>query len=130
MKRNVSVVTQTTVFEAVGGQAFFDALVEGFYARVEVDPTLRPLYPTDLAPATRALALFLGQYWGGPAIYSAEKGHPRLRMRHAPFVIAGRERDAWLSAMLAALDDSDAPPAAMRFPQSRRVRMDLSDHLP
>jgi hemoglobin len=108
-------VTQTTVFEAVGGQPFFDALVEGFYARVEADPTLRPLYPTDLAPATRALALFLGQYWGGPAIYSAEKGHPRLRMRHAPFVIAGRERDAWLSAMLAALDDSDAPPAALRM---------------
>ena len=108
-------MTQTTVFEAVGGQPFFDALVEGFYARVEADPTLRPLYPTDLAPATRALALFLGQYWGGPATYSAEKGHPRLRMRHAPFVIAGRERDAWLSAMLAALDDSDAPPAAMRM---------------
>ncbi|MDQ1457603.1 MAG: hemoglobin [Actinomycetota bacterium] len=108
-------MTQTTVFEAVGGQPFFDALVEGFYTRVEADPTLRPLYPTDLAPATRALALFLGQYWGGPAIYSAEKGHPRLRMRHAPFVIAGRERDAWLSAMLAALDDADAPPAAMRM---------------
>jgi hemoglobin len=108
-------VTQTTVFEAVGGQPFFDALVEGFYARVAADPTLRPLYPTDLAPATRALALFLGQYWGGPAIYSAEKGHPRLRMRHAPFVIAGRERDAWLSAMLAALDDADAPPDATRM---------------
>ena len=105
-------MTQTTVFEAVGGQPFFDALVEGFYARVEADPTLRPLYPTDLAPPTRALALFLGQYWGGPATYSAEKGHPRLRMRHAPFVIADREREAWLAAMLAALDDADAPPAA------------------
>src|SRR6185503_4687437 len=105
----------TTVFELVGGQPFFDALVERFYARVEVDSTLRPLYPTDLAPATRALALFLGQYWGGPASYSAEKGHPRLRMRHAPFAIAGRERDAWLAAMLAALDDSDAPSAAVRM---------------
>jgi hemoglobin len=60
----------------------------------------------------RALALFLGQYWGGPPAYSAEKGHPRLRMRHAPFAIASRERDAWLAAMLAALDDSDAPSAA------------------
>src|SRR5438445_11250931 len=103
MKRNVSVATQTTVFEAVGGQAFFDALVEGFYARVEVDPTLRPLCPTDVAPATRALALFLGQYWGAPSIYSAAEGHPRLRARHAPFVIAARARDAWRSAMLAAL---------------------------
>jgi len=111
--RNVSVVTQITVFEVVGGQPFFDALVDRFYARVEADPTLRPLYPADLAPARRSLALFLGQYWGGPAIYNAEKGHPRLRMRHAPFVIADRERDAWLAAMLAALDDADAPPAAV-----------------
>jgi hemoglobin len=108
-------VTQTTVFEVVGGQPFFDALVDRFYARVEADPTLRPLYPADLAPAKRGLALFLGQYWGGPARYSAEKGHPRLRMRHAPFVIAARERDAWLSAMLAALDDADAPQAAVRM---------------
>ena len=107
-------MTQTTVFELVGGQPFFDALVERFYARVEVDPTLRPLYPTDLAPASRALALFLGPYWGGPASYSAEKGHPRLRMRHAPFAIASRERDAWLAAMLAALDGSDAPSVAVR----------------
>jgi hemoglobin len=111
--RNVSVVTQITVFEVVGGQPFFDALVDRFYARVEADPTLRPLYPADLAPARRSLALFLGQYWGGPPSYSAEKGHPRLRMRHAPFVIADRERDAWLAAMLAALDDADAPPAAV-----------------
>ena len=106
-------MTQITVFEVVGGQPFFDALVDRFYTRVEADPTLRPLYPADLAPARRSLALFLGQYWGGPAIYSAEKGHPRLRMRHAPFVIADRERDAWLAAMLAALDDADAPPAAV-----------------
>ena len=105
-------MTQTTVFEVVGGQPFFDALVEGFYTRVDADPTLRPLYPIDLAPGMRALALFLGQYWGGPAAYSAEKGHPRLRMRHAPFAIASRERDAWLAAMLAALDDSDAPAVA------------------
>jgi len=110
--RNVSVVTQITVFEVVGGQPFFDALVDRFYARVEAYPTLRPLYPADLAPARRSLALFLGQYWGGPPSYSAEKGHPRLRMRHAPFVIADRERDAWLAAMLAALDDADAPQAA------------------
>ena len=106
-------MTQITVFEVVGAQPFFDALVDRFYARVEADPTLRPLYPADLAPARRSLALFLGQYWGGPPSYSAEKGHPRLRMRHAPFVIADRERDAWLAAMLAALDDADAPPAAV-----------------
>ncbi len=105
-------MTQTTVFEVVGGQPFFDALVARFYERVELDPTLRPLYPADLAPGIRALALFLGQYWGGPATYSEEKGHPRLRMRHAPFPIAQPERDAWLQAMLAALDESDAPEVA------------------
>jgi hemoglobin len=105
-------VTETTVFEVVGGQPFFDALVERFYVRVEVDATLRPLYPTDLTPGMRSLALFLGQYFGGPPTYSEEKGHPRLRMRHAPFAIAEAERDAWLTAMLAALAESGAPEVA------------------
>jgi hemoglobin len=90
----------TTVYAVVGGQAFFDALVDRFYGRVEVDPVLRPLYPgDDLGPARRHLALFLGQYWGGPTTYSDERGHPRLRMRHAPFAIGKRERDAWFRAM-------------------------------
>jgi hemoglobin len=102
----------TTVFEIVGGQGFFDALVERFYGRVEADRVLRPLYPANLEPGKRALALFLGQYWGGPAIYSAEKGHPRLRMRHAPFAIDARARDAWLAAMLASVDEADAPQVA------------------
>lgn len=97
-----------TVYDAVGGQAFFDALVERFYARVEADPTLRRLYPDDLEPGKRALALFLGQYWGGPTTYSDEKGHPRLRMRHAPFAIGSAERDAWLAAMLASLAETEA----------------------
>jgi len=106
-------VTETTVFEVVGGQSFFDALVERFYARVELDPTLRPVYPDDLEPGRRALALFLGQYWGGPPVYSEEKGHPRLRMRHAPFRIDAAARDAWLTAMLAAVDEADAPQVAL-----------------
>jgi hemoglobin len=110
--RNVPVVNPTTVFEIVGGQPFFDALVERFAVRVESDPVLRSVYPADLGPGMRALACFLGQYWGGPPDYSAEKGHPRLRMRHAPFAIGGPERDAWLAAMLAALDDADAPEVA------------------
>jgi hemoglobin len=65
---------------------------------------LRPLYPDDLTDPQRHLALFLGQYWGGPTTYSDERGHPRLRMRHAPFVIGPAERDAWLRHMSAALD--------------------------
>ena len=92
------------LFEAVGGQAFFDELVERFYRGVAADPVLRPLYPDDLTDSTRHLALFLGQYWGGPTTYSDERGHPRLRMRHAPFAIGVAERDAWLRHMAAALD--------------------------
>ncbi|HEX5616539.1 MAG TPA: globin [Acidimicrobiia bacterium] len=99
-----------SVYDAVGGQPFFDALVERFAARVAGDPLLRSVYPDDLAPGMRALARFLAQYWGGPADYSAEKGHPRLRMRHAGFRITEQERDAWLAAMLAALDEADLDP--------------------
>ncbi len=104
--------SSATVFDLVGGQPYFDALVESFYARVERDPVLRPIYPDDLEPGKQALALFLGQYWGGPPVYSERKGHPRLRMRHAPFRIDSAARDAWLAAMLAAVDDSDAPGVA------------------
>jgi hemoglobin len=88
-----------TLFERVGGQRFFDELVDRFYAEVEQDPALRPMYPEDLIGPKEHLALFLGQYWGGPPTYSQERGHPRLRMRHAPFVIGLAERDAWLAHM-------------------------------
>jgi hemoglobin len=95
------------MFERVGGQAFFDALVERFYVGVESDSVLRPLYPEDLEPGKRHLALFFGQYWGGPTTYSTERGHPRLRARHLPFSIAVPERDAWVRHMLTALDGAD-----------------------
>ena len=91
------------MYDAVGGQAFFDSLVDRFYDGVADDPVLRPLYPDDLGPARARLAGFLAQYWGGPPHYSAERGHPRLRMRHAPFVIGGAERDAWMGHMRASL---------------------------
>jgi hemoglobin len=113
----IPAVTETTLFEVVGGQPFFDTLVERFYQHVERDPALRSLYPADLEPGKRALALFLGQYWGGPTTYSDEKGHPRLRMRHAPFAIGRAERDAWLAAMLAALAEADTPEVAREMMQ-------------
>jgi len=106
------VVTESTVFEIVGGRPFFADLVRRFSARVEADPGLRHLYPDDMEPGMQALASFLAQYWGGPPDYSAQKGHPRLRMRHAPFTIRQRERDAWLAAMLAALDEAVMPEIA------------------
>jgi hemoglobin len=102
-----------SVFDAVGGQRFFDDLVRRFYARVADDPVLRPLYPeSDEAfdASARWLALFLGQYWGGPTGYSESRGHPRLRMRHAPFTIGPAERDAWLHQMRRALDTLALPP--------------------
>ncbi len=99
---------RVTVYEAVGGQRFFDRLVDRFYARVAEDEVLLRWYPErdDLAPARQRLALFLGQYWGGPTTYSEQRGHPRLRMRHAPFGIGELERDHWVTAMLDALDES------------------------
>jgi hemoglobin len=92
------------VFEAVGGAEFFDALVRRFYAGVAADPLLRPLYPDDLTDSIRHMDLFLQQYWGGPGTYSEERGHPRLRGRHMPFVIGEPERDAWFGHMARALD--------------------------
>jgi hemoglobin len=99
-----------SVFQAAGGEETFSHLVERFYARVAEDPVLRPLYPEDptmFAAAGEHLRLFLIQYWGGPGRYSEERGHPRLRMRHAPFSIGRRERDAWMGHMRAAIDSLD-----------------------
>lgn len=96
--------TEGTPFERWGGQPFFDALVEQFYVGVADDPVLRPMYPEDLAESKAHLALFLGQYWGGPETYNEVRGHPRLRMRHAPFVIGTDEADAWMRHMATAVD--------------------------
>jgi len=100
-----------SLYEMVGSD-WFDDLAGRFYEGVAVDPVLRPLYPDDLGGPVGRLAGFLRQYWGGPDDYSAERGHPRLRMRHAPFAIASPQRDAWLRCMAAALADGGLPPAA------------------
>lgn len=99
------------LYERVGGQPWFDALVERFYVGVESDPVLRPLYPDDLGPGKRHLALFLAQYWGGPGTYSELRGHPRLRARHLPFAIGDAERDAWVAHMTAAIEAAEADDA-------------------
>jgi hemoglobin len=92
------------LFARVGGEQFFTDLVDHFYLGVAGDPLLRPLYPEDLIESRRHLALFLVQYWGGPPTYNEQRGHPRLRMRHAPFVVGPPERDAWLRHMRSAVD--------------------------
>ena len=101
---------RVSLFDAVGGAAFFEAAVDHFYDAVLVDDVLRPLYPEDLTNARRHTALFLIQYWGGPATYSEERGHPRLRMRHLPFAIGQAERDAWFALMMDGIDASLASP--------------------
>jgi hemoglobin len=101
----VVVDDEQSVHDAVGGEAFFVDLVDAFYRRVAADVLLRPLYPDDLTGSRRHMTLFLQQYWGGPGTYSEERGHPRLRQRHMPFVIGEAERDAWFQHMAAALDE-------------------------
>jgi hemoglobin len=97
-----------TVYEAIGGEPVFRRIVARFYAEVAVDEVLRPLYPEeDLGPAEERFRLFLMQYWGGPHTYSDQRGHPRLRMRHAPFKIGPIERDAWLRCIKIAVDEEN-----------------------
>ncbi|WP_236793925.1 globin [Amycolatopsis sp. GM8] len=98
-------------YDAVGGEPTFHKIIARFYAEVATDEVLRPLYPEeDLGPAEERLRLFLMQYWGGPHTYSDRRGHPRLRMRHAPFKIGPMERDAWLRAMRIGVDEAQLPP--------------------
>jgi len=100
-----------TPYELCGGSPFFARLVGAFYGRVGDDPVLRPMYPgADLGPAAERLRLFLEQYWGGPTTYTEQRGHPRLRMRHAPFRVDDDARRRWLGHMRAALDEQPLAP--------------------
>lgn len=93
-------------YQEMGGRKTFEKLVSHFYALVSVDPVLRPMYPEeDLKGGAERLLMFLEQYWGGSTTYSEQRGHPRLRMRHANFEIGEAERDAWLRNMKSAVDE-------------------------
>ncbi len=98
-------------YEVVGGHDTFVRLVARFYEGVAADPVLRAMYPEEtLDGAEQRLRMFLEQYWGGPTTYSDERGHPRLRMRHAPFAVTPDARDRWLTHMRAAVDSLGLPP--------------------
>nr|WP_308197840.1 globin [Hamadaea flava] len=100
-----------SLYEQFGGEPTFRKLVDAFYAGVADDPLLRPMYPEeDLGPARDRLTKFLIQYWGGPTTYSDERGHPRLRIRHAPFTVDAEARDAWLKHMRVAVDSLGLEP--------------------
>ena len=95
-----------SLYEEMGGRDTFEKIVSHFYALVSVDPVLRPMYPDeDMKGAAERLLMFLEQYWGGPTTYSEQRGHPRLRMRHAGFHISEMERDVWLRHMKSAVDE-------------------------
>ena len=101
----------TSVWEQIGGRVTFESLVRKFYEGVQTDPVIWPMYPhADLEGAIQRLTGFLEQYWGGPGTYSEQRGHPRLRMRHAPFAINPEARDRWLVHMRAALDSLKLAP--------------------
>jgi hemoglobin len=107
----VTADAEPTPYDLMGGHDTFVSLVAAFYAGVAQDPQLRSMYPdADLGPAQLRLQLFLEQYWGGPRTYSDERGHPRLRMRHAPFPVTTEARDRWLLHMRRALDTIDLAP--------------------
>ena len=102
----------STFYEQVGGEKFFADLVSQFYAVVATDPILRPMYPeTDMKGAAQRLQWFLEQYWGGPSTYQENRGHPRLRMRHAEVEVTVAARDAWLNAMHTAVEGVEMDPA-------------------
>lgn len=106
---------QQTFYEQAGGEETFRLLSRRFYEGVAKDPLLRPMYPEeDLGPAEERLALFLMQYWGGPRTYSEQRGHPRLRMRHAPFTVDQAAHDAWLRHMRTAVDSLELAPELER----------------
>jgi hemoglobin len=106
-----SLPSARTFYAEIGGSPTFRRLVERFYAGVREDPILRPMYPADdWEGAETRLRLFLEQYWGGPTTYSDNRGHPRLRMRHAPFAVDEKARDAWLTHMRDAVDSLGLTP--------------------
>lgn len=103
-------------FDAIGGEAAVTRLVDAFYRQMDTRPdarVVRALHGPDLAPVKAVLVSYLCEWLGGPKRYSDERGHPRLRMRHAAFPIGTAERDAWLACMRAALDETGTA-AALR----------------
>lgn len=102
--------TESTLYERVGGDEFFNGLVDRFYDGVAREPLLRAMYPDDLDEARSHLRLFLVQYFGGPQDYNRQRGEPRLRLRHMRFPIDTAARDLWVATMNAAIEEADCQP--------------------
>jgi len=105
-------MTDGDVFDSIGEEGFA-RLVRAFYAQVPADEVLGPMYPPhDLAGAEERLREFLIGRFGGPPRYVEQRGHPRLRMRHAPFHIDVAARNRWVVLMDRALDEARLPEEA------------------
>ena len=105
-----------TPFEVIGGEDKVKAMVERFYDLMDLEPAyaaLRAVHGSELAKARQHLYGFLCGWLGGPQHYTDRLGHPRLRMRHMPFVIGETERDQWLACMDQAMGETGVP-AALR----------------
>jgi hemoglobin len=102
-------VEESAIYPTIGEEGF-TRLIAAFYSRVPKDPVLGPMYPPDdMAGAERRLRDFLIYRFGGPQRYIAERGHPRLRMRHAPFPVDLTAREHWLKMMRESLDEVAFP---------------------
>jgi hemoglobin len=107
-------VEENEVFGAIGDDGF-TRLIAAFYRQVPGDDILGPMYRgRDLAAAEKRLRDFLIYRFGGPQQYIEERGHPRLRMRHAPFAIDQAARDRWMTLMTKALVETNLPEEAAR----------------
>ena len=107
----MSTQQERTFYDEIGGYPTIAKIVDRFYEEVATDEVLRPIYPEqDLRPAAERSTMFLAQYWGGPTTYSERRGHPRLRMRHAPFKVTPTARDHWLRCFRAGLDAANLTP--------------------
>jgi hemoglobin len=113
LSSNTPALAEDQIYPTIGDEGFH-RLIAAFYRRVRTDDILSPLYPQqDFAGAEERLRLFLIQRFGGPATYSDQRGHPRLRMRHAPFPVDERARNRWIQLMEQALAEVNLPPEAL-----------------
>ena len=102
----MKMATLNTIYETIGGQPVVDNIVDALYKHIGANETLLPIFPDDLEESARKQRLFLTQFFGGPPLYSEERGRPMLPIRHQPFEITPARRDAWLHCMKQALTDA------------------------
>ncbi|MDY0396085.1 globin [Virgibacillus halophilus] len=106
MKTNHAIERPGTMYEAIGGADAIEKIVDGLYKRIGVHPDLVPIFPDDLTETARKQRLFLTQFFGGPKLYTEDRGQPMLRRRHLPFEITPTRKDAWLLCMDGALEEA------------------------